>query len=41
MHKDWMMIGRNQIDRVVCIVSDEDKEKPYGFLYGWFKGVLY
>ncbi|MBQ9934712.1 MAG: hypothetical protein IJO70_02600 [Lachnospiraceae bacterium] len=41
MYKDWMMIGRNQIDRVICLVSDVDKEKPYGFLYGWFRGILY
>lgn len=41
MHRDWMIIGRNQISKVTCLVSESDKSEPYAYLYGWFRGVLY
>ena len=41
MHRDWMLIGKMPINRVTCLVPESDTSMSYGFMYGWFKGVLY
>ncbi len=41
MHRDWMLIGKMFINKVTCLVPESDTAMSYGFMYGWFKGVLY
>lgn len=41
MHRDWMLIGKMPINKVTCLVPESDTAMSYGFMYGWFKGVLY
>lgn len=41
MHRDWMLIGKMPINRVTCLVPESDTAMSYGFMYVWFKGVLY
>ena len=41
MRRDWMIIGRNPINRVTCLISESDTSMPYGFMYDWFRGILY
>ncbi len=41
MHRDWMLIGKMSINKVTCLVPESDTTMSYGFMYGWFKGVLY
>ncbi len=41
VHKAWMVIGRNPINQVTCLVSANDTSKPYAYMTGWFRGILY
>ncbi len=41
MHRDWMLIGKIPINKVICLVPESDTSMSHGFFYGWFKGILY